>query len=117
MDSYVVTLTVVGAAILGASVLPLLLAGRPMSFPIVYVGLGIVVFTLPLRLPVADPLAEGDLVEHLTEFVVTVSLMGAGLKLDRSFGWRSWLPTRRLLLAAMPLTIVAERSSAGGSPA
>jgi NhaP-type Na+/H+ or K+/H+ antiporter len=107
MDPYVVTLTIVGAAILGASVLPMVLAGRPMSFPIIYVALGVVVFALPLRLPTADPLAEGELVQRLTEFAVIVSLMGAGLKLDRAVGWRSWLTTRRLLVVAMPLTIAA----------
>ena len=105
MDPYVLTLAFVGAAILGAAVLPMLLAGRPLSFPIIYVALGMAVFALPLRLPSADPLAEGDLVERMTELVVIVSLMGAGLKIDRTVGWASWRTTRRLLVVAMPLTI------------
>ena len=105
MDPYILTLAFVGAAILGAAVLPLLLAGRPLSFPIVYVALGMAVFALPLRLPTADPLAEGDVVERLTELAVIVSLMGAGLKIDRTIGWASWRTTRRLLVLAMPLTI------------
>ncbi|HEY6696659.1 MAG TPA: cation:proton antiporter [Acidimicrobiales bacterium] len=105
MDSYILTLAFVGAAILGAAVLPLLLAGRPLSFPIVYVALGMAVFALPLRLPTADPLAEGDVVERMTELAVIVSLMGAGLKIDRTIGWASWRTTRRLLVLAMPLTI------------
>lgn len=105
MDPYILTLAFVGVGILGASVLPMLLAGRPMSFPIVYVALGMAVFALPLRLPSADPLAEGDLVERMTELVVIVSLMGAGLKLDRRIGWSRWLVTWRLLLVAMPLAI------------
>ena len=105
MDPYILTLAFVGAAILGAAVLPLLLAGRPLSFPIVYVALGMAVFALPLRLPTADPLAEGDVVERMTELAVIVSLMGAGLKIDRTIGWASWRTTRRLLVLAMPLTI------------
>jgi NhaP-type Na+/H+ or K+/H+ antiporter len=105
VDPYVLTLAFVGAAILGAAVLPMLLAGRPLSFPIIYVALGMAVFALPLRLPTADPLAEGDVVERLTELVVIVSLMGAGLKIDRPVGWTSWRTTRRLLVLAMPLTI------------
>jgi NhaP-type Na+/H+ or K+/H+ antiporter len=105
VDSYILTLAFVGAAILGAAVLPLLLAGRPLSFPIVYVALGMAVFALPLRLPTADPLAEGDVVERMTELAVIVSLMGAGLKIDRTIGWASWRTTRRLLVLAMPLTI------------
>jgi NhaP-type Na+/H+ or K+/H+ antiporter len=105
MDPYVVTLAFVGAAILGAAILPMLLAGRPMSFPIIYVSLGMAVFALPLRLPVIDPLAEGDVVERMTELAVIVSLMGAGLKIDRSVGWSSWNTTWRLLAVAMPITI------------
>lgn len=105
VDPYTLTLAFVGAAILGAAVLPLLLAGRPLSFPIIYVALGMAVFALPLRLPAADPLAEGDLVERMTELVVIVALMGAGLKIDRTIGWASWRTTRRLLVVTMPLTI------------
>lgn len=105
MDAYVLTLALVGAAILGAAVLPIALAGRPMSFPIVYVALGMAVFALPLELPPADPLAEGMLIERLAELVVIVSLMGAGLKIDRRAGWSSWATTWRLLAVAMPLTI------------
>jgi sodium/hydrogen antiporter len=105
VDPYLFTLAFVGAAVLGAAVLPMLLAGRPLSFPIIYVALGMAIFALPLRLPAADPLAEGDLVERMTEVTVIVSLMGAGLKLDRPVGWRTWRTTRRLLVVAMPLTI------------
>ena len=50
MDPYITTLVVVGAAILGATVLPVLLAGRSVSFPIVYVAVGMAVFALPVRL-------------------------------------------------------------------
>ena len=70
MDPYVLTLAFVGAAILGAALLPMLLAGRPLSFPVVYVALGMAVFALPLRLPSIDPLAEGDVVERMTELAV-----------------------------------------------
>jgi sodium/hydrogen antiporter len=38
---------------------------------------------------------------------VIVSLMGAGLKLDRPLSWRGWSSTWRLLGIAMPLTILA----------
>lgn len=105
MNTYALTLTCVGAAVLGAALLPLLLAERALSFPILYVALGCAVFSLPLQLPTADPLANGELVEQLTGLVVIVSLTGAGLKLDRPFSWREWLTTRRLLVVAMPLTI------------
>lgn len=107
MEYYDVMLAVVGAVTLGASVLPLLIVGRPLSFPMVYVALGVVVFSLPLELPRADPLAHGPFVERLSEVAVIVALMGTGLKLDRPFGWAPWRSTWRLLAIAMPVTIVA----------
>lgn len=107
MDYYDVMLAVVGAVTLGVSVLPLLIVGRPLSFPMVYVALGVVVFSLPLGLPRPDPMAHGPFVERISELAVIVALMGTGLKLDRPFGWATWRSTWRLLAVAMPVTIVA----------
>ncbi|GLR41198.1 cation transporter [Mesorhizobium amorphae] len=52
-----------------------------------------------------NPLENRILTERLTEFVVIVALMGAGLKLDRPMSWRGWESSWRLLSIAMPLTI------------
>ena len=84
-----------------------MLKGRPLSVPIVLVGLGVAAFLLPFDLTPPDPIDGGNLVEKLTELGVIVALMGAGLKLDRSVGWRSWATTWRMLAIAMPLTILA----------
>ena len=107
MDNYDLLLAVVGAVTLAATVLSLLLAGRPLSFPLAYVGLGLVLFSLPINLPRADPIAQRAFLERISELAVIVALMGPGLKLDRPFGWSSWRPTWRLLGIAMPVTIVA----------
>lgn len=53
------------------------------------------------------PLAYPEIAERLTEFVVIIALMGAGLKLDRIFSWRRWSVTWRLLAITMPLSIGA----------
>ena len=53
-----------------------------------------------------NPLESLDLTKRLTEFVVIVALMGAGLKLDRPIGLRRWMLAWRLLGLAMPLTIL-----------
>jgi sodium/hydrogen antiporter len=98
-------LTLAGLAVLGAAILPRLVANRPLSFPIVYVLLGIVVFGAPLGLTPPDPLEHGYVAERLTELGVIVSLMGAGLKIDRPLGWRAWRGTWVLLGVSMPLTV------------
>ena len=107
VDQYDLTLAVLGLALLGAAVVPRLLAERPLSLPIVYLGLGFAFFALPIGLPDPDPIANGAAAERLTEITVIVSLMGVGLKLDRPVGWRSWQPTWRLLAITMPLSIAA----------
>lgn len=96
---------IAGVAALLAGLLPRLLEGRPLSLPVAFLGLGMLVFALPLDLPVPDPLVHVEPAEHLAEVCVIVALMGAGLKLDRPVGWRRWSSTWRLLAVAMPVTI------------
>ena len=96
-----------GAGALLAGILPRVLERRPLSMPMAFLALGLIVFGLPLGLPEADPLAHPKLTEHLTEVGVIVALMGAGLKIDRPFSRRRWASTGRLLIVAMPVTIAA----------
>ncbi|HVM11518.1 MAG TPA: cation:proton antiporter [Actinomycetota bacterium] len=105
MDAYDVLLTIAGVAALGAALLPRMIAQHPVSFPMVYVALGMLLFALPLGFDPPHPLRERELTERLTELGVIVALTGAGLKLDRPVGWRRWAPTWRLLAITMPLTI------------
>ena len=108
MNLYIVLLTVFGTVVLLTAWLPMLLKELPLSLPIACVLIGILLAWSPLsRIVAANPLENLDLTKRLTEFVVIVSLMGAGLKLDRAVGWRSWSVTWRLIGISMPLTIGA----------
>ena len=98
---------VAGVGALLAGLLPRLLERRALSMPIAFLGLGMLVFALPLGLPDPDPVQHSTIAEHLTEFGVIVALMGAGLKLDRPIGLRRWSSTWRLLAIVMPITIAA----------
>jgi sodium/hydrogen antiporter len=105
VDRYELALALVGAAALVAAWVPAYLARRALSLPIVLVALGVAAFLIPFGFPTPDPTAQIEVTERLTELGVIVSLMGAGLKLDRPVGWRSWAATWRLVAIAMPLTI------------
>ncbi len=94
-----------GFAALLAAVLPRVLDRRPLSLPMVFVGLGAILFALVDKLPSPDPMQHSTVTVHLTELVVIISLLGAGLALDRPFGWRQWGTTWRLLAVTMPLTV------------
>lgn len=108
MDSYVPVVTGFGVVVLLTAWLPMVLKELPLSLPILCVALGASLFLLPIAPGAApDPTENLLLVQRLTEAVVLVSLMGAGLKLDRPFHFLKDQATRRLLLVAMPLTIAA----------
>ena len=98
---------VVGVAALLAGVLPRLVAGRPLSLPIVFLLMGAAIGALPVLSFEADPQQHVTFLEHLTEVTVIVALMGAGLGLDRPPGRTRWANTWRLLGIAMPLTVAA----------
>lgn len=107
MDPYIAVLAGFGAVVLLTAWLPMVLRKLPLSLPIGCVAIGALVFAgfdLGGGLHPRDHL---KLTEHLVEFVILIALMGAGLKLDRPFAWRSWTLTWRLLGLAMPLTILA----------
>ena len=98
---------VAGLATLAAALLPKLLGRVPVSMPMVFLGAGMLAFVLFPALPDPDPVAGSDIALHLTEVCVLVSLMGAGLALNRPVGWSTWSSTWRLLAITMPLSILA----------
>ncbi|GAA2108996.1 cation:proton antiporter [Microlunatus panaciterrae] len=98
---------VFGLAALAAALLPRVLGRVPISMPIVFFGAGLAVFAAFPSLPSPDPLTHAGGTEHLTEACVLVSLMGAGLALDRPFSWRGWRTTWRLLSVTMILSVLA----------
>ena len=97
----------VGLATLAAAVLPRLLHRAPISMPVVFLGMGALGFWLLPQLPDPSPIEHPDIALHLTEVCVIVSLMGAGLAINRPFAWRTWGTTWRLLAITMPLSMIA----------
>jgi NhaP-type Na+/H+ or K+/H+ antiporter len=105
---------VAGASLLLAIVLPDVLDRWAVSAPMVLVGVGMLIGLTPLPdgLPL-DPQQNRAAIEHVTELVVLVALMGVGLALDRPLNprsrvsWSRWAATWRLLAIGMPVTIGA----------
>lgn len=107
MDPHLPLLAGFGALVLLTAWLPMVLRELPLSLPVVCVGLGAALalgFGPPATL--LHPLNYPAVTERMTEAVILVALMGAGLKLDRSLGLAAGALTWRLLVLAMPLTIV-----------
>jgi len=81
-----------------------------LSLPIIYVGAGFAIWSLPLGLPHFNPTVDGfDAItlEYATEFIVIASLMAAGIAIDRPVSWINWRQIWPLLIITMPLTVAA----------
>ncbi|WP_242139982.1 cation:proton antiporter [Sphingomonas sp. TREG-RG-20F-R18-01] len=96
----------IGVLILLAAWLPLLLRRLPLSLPIICIALGLLLSLTPWFRASQSALTHDSTLEHLNEGIVLIALMGAGLRLDRKFGWRRWRSTWRLLLIVMPVTMI-----------
>lgn len=107
LDPYALIMTGAGVLIALVAWLPLALRQLPLSLPIVCIGIGAAVFLLPQVTLHPLPILFPEITERFTELVVIIALMGAGLKIDRMFGWRRWAVTWRLLAITMPLGILA----------
>lgn len=109
-DPRIFMFVIFGLGLMLAVSLERFLARYWLSLPIIYVGAGFVLFSLPLGLPNINPTYDGfDAVtlEYATEFIVIASLMAAGIAIDRPVSWSNWRQIWPLLVIAMPLTIAA----------
>ncbi len=105
-DSINLWIFILGACIFISSFLPRYLSKSAIGLPIIVFIIGYLVVLLPTGLVAPDLKAEGKLVEHITELGVIITLMGAGLKIDRPFSFKGWEVTWRLLSITMLLTVV-----------
>jgi sodium/hydrogen antiporter len=107
MDSYIVSITLIGVAALGMAWMPSITQRTHISYSIIYVLFGIAVYGLLDQLPKPNPLRHNTEALHLTELVVIISLMGTGLKIDQPFSFKSWAVPFRLISITMILCIGA----------
>ena len=105
VDKVGVLFVLLGLMALAAALLPRLLSRAPVSMPMVVLGGGIALFAAVPSLPTPDPLRYGTVSTHLSEVCVIVSLMGAGLAIDRPVSRTGWSSTWRLLAITMIVSI------------
>ncbi|MGI5499773.1 cation:proton antiporter [Lentzea sp. CA-135723] len=106
MDPAPLLYTGAGLATLAAALLPRLLDRAPVSMPMVFLGAGALTFAVVEPLPDPDPVVHSTVLLHLAEICVIISLMGAGLALNRAVSLRGWATTWRLLAITMPLSML-----------
>jgi NhaP-type Na+/H+ or K+/H+ antiporter len=105
---YHVALAIIGASIILAFWLPRFVSGREPASSALLIVAGMVGFTLVPGMPQAiDPRVAPKIWEYASELAVIVALFGTGLRIDNLTSYKRWQPTMRLLVVAMPLTILA----------
>lgn len=106
-EPYHILLVAIGLSIILSYWLPRFISGREPATSALLILFGWAAFALVSGVPLAlDPVASPRIWENVSELCVVVGLFGTGLRIDRFAERAKWLPTARLLLIAMPLTIV-----------
>lgn len=107
-DPYEWAMLGAGLALALGAWLPQILVKRHITIALLYVLAGFLFFKF-LLIEVPNPYSEtGQRIwEKVAEFVVIISLLGAGLKIDTPPTSGEWKTTGRLLFLVMPLCILA----------
>ena len=105
MDTYILSLAIVGLLLLAVTLGSGWIERLPLSYALVYLVVGILLGSYGFGLVKITPNAQ--FLERLSEFVVIVSVFGCGLKINRPLKLWAWHSTIRLIGILMPLTIVA----------
>ena len=106
MSNYIIVLVVLGIGCLGMAWMPALAKKAYISYSIIYVLFGFVLYSFIDGLPEADPMKEENITMRLTEMVVIVSLMGTGLKTNEPFSFKRWSVPLKLVSITMLLSII-----------
>ncbi|WP_296722261.1 cation:proton antiporter [Erythrobacter sp.] len=107
-QSYHVLLAVAGMAIIVSYWSPRFISGREPAASALLVLTGFAAFSWIPGMPGAiNPINSPRVWEVAAELCVIIGLFGTGLRIDRLVGRNLWKPTLRLLVIAMPLTILA----------
>ena len=107
IENYNLFLLICGIAFLLGALFPVIFKRTSISLPLLQVSFGLMMGYWWTSLSFLDPINNGIIIEKLTEIVILVSLVGAGIKIDTDFSWQLWRPTVRLLLITMPIGIFA----------
>lgn len=107
MELYITSLALIGFVALSISWVQHGMSLINISYPIVFIMMGMAIFSLIDGLPWASPYRDQSLVMHMTELMVIVSLMGTGLRIDIPFKFKRWNLPFRLLTVTMIVCIGA----------
>lgn len=94
---------IIGLAVFGMAWMPVLSKKIGISYSIIYVAGGALLYTLVPAGVLPEPLPQEheNVTLRLAELVVIISLMGTGIKIDRPFSFKTWKAPLMLISVAM----------------
>ncbi len=105
MDTYILSLLVIGLLLLAVTLGSGWIKRLPLSYALIYLVVGILLGSYGIGLIKIRP--DTQFLERLTEFLVIVSVFGCGLKINRPLKLWAWQSTIRLIGLLMPISIFA----------
>lgn len=107
MENYLIIFTIIGIAGFTVSWMPKLSEKTGISYSIFYLFAGVILFAVfPEKLPDPLPQHHNNLTVHLSELIVIISLMSAGIKIDQPFAFKTWRTPLKLVGFTMILLII-----------
>ncbi len=107
MEEHYLILTALGFATLVMAWLPSISKRIKVSFPIILLLIGFLLYYLGTPLQWPDPLWDDRGLMYFSEAIVIIALMGAGLKIGSVFSFTAWKRPLLLVFITMPLCIAA----------
>ena len=102
LDPYFLALAYIGFAISVVAFLPLYTKRIKVTYIIPLLCLGLLLYFLEAPLPWPDPLWDMNYAKIITEIIVIISLMTAGLKIGTHYKWSEWKRPLSLIVITMP---------------
>ncbi|MFN4762364.1 cation:proton antiporter [Gillisia sp. Q332] len=107
MKEHYLILAALGFATLIMAWLPSISKKIKISFPIILLLIGFLLFWVDIPLQWPEPLWNDLDLMYFSEMIVIISLMGAGLKIGKVFSWSAWKRPLLLLFITMPLSMLS----------
>ncbi|HSJ11416.1 MAG TPA: cation:proton antiporter [Gillisia sp.] len=107
MKEHYLILAALGFATLVMAWLPSISKKIKVSFPIILLFIGFLLYYLGTPLSWPDPLWNDTGLMYFSEAIVIISLMGAGLKIGKIFSYRAWKRPLLLVFVTMPICIAS----------
>ena len=104
---YFVAMAYLGFAISIVAFLPLYTKRIKITYIIPLLCLGMAMYLIDAPLPWPDPFWDLSTTKIMTEAIVIISLMTAGLKIGTQYKWKEWKRPFSLIVITMPLFMLA----------